>query len=180
MGTNDGNIYVSNDLKDFRSSFDHHAKKVIIIIIIAIIIIIIIIINNTKTDRAKFGKGAGAGVTAIAGDKDKNILVTGAKDGSITIWDTSNLTADNDEPTISRQLILSDGKSAEDSANIENVLVPDITAKGIQSISIAPRILIVAQNQPLQVLLLLLLPLLLLMILIILMILMILILLLLR
>ena len=106
------------------------------------------------------GKTVG-GVTAITGDNEKSLLVTGAKDGSITMWDTSSLSSTVDDPTFIRHFKLSDGKGNNDvnagTANIEKVVIPDITARGIQSISIAPRILVLEKGQPLQVLLLLLL-----------------------
>jgi len=156
MGTNDGNIYISSDLKDFKSSIDHHpAKKVPSLSLSS---------SSSSsssslkvTDRAKLGKTVG-GVTAITGDNEKSLLVTGAKDGSITIWDTSSLSSTVDDPTFIRHFILSDGKSNDDvSADTEKVVITDITAKGIQSISIAPRILVLEKGQPVQVLLLLLL-----------------------
>ena len=73
------------------------------------------------------------------------------------MWDTSSLSSTIDDPTFIRHFILSDGKGNDDSADAEKVVIPDITAKGIQGISIAPKILVLEKGQPVQVLLLLLL-----------------------
>ena len=112
MGTNDGYVYVSNDFKDFSYKFDHH---------------------KSKADRSKLDKNI-AGVVSIAGDSNKNIMITGAKDGSITIYNTNSL-SDKSGPEVVRHFLLFDSNNDND---INKVAIPDITAKGIHSISIAP------------------------------------------
>lgn len=107
VGCEDGMLYtVSTDGKGVKGKFSHHLLK-------------------KEEELKKLGK-RGASVTAITYCKQKVLLVTGAKDGSVVVWHPEALAS-------------GDTLAAKDifcSFNIQNVGVPDIMAKQLQGLSI--------------------------------------------
>lgn len=119
IGCDDGSIYVSPDSKTVKAILDHHPAE----------------------EKPKLGKSGGS-ITSMFNDDLKNIFITGAKNGSICVWDTSAMSATVDLPVKKYSFILAPAPSAGGataaSPNPGVVFVKDLMAKQIQSVSTLP------------------------------------------